>query len=257
MALRRGIKKNLLFILAFVADEYGQMTRSGVYRSLFWQDYHPRSVVQEVSRMVKLDEIERRIDKKGNVVLHLKSKGGKLLDKEIPLRKLQKKKWDGKWRLVIFDIEEKLRKVRNNLRRKLKELGFGMWQKSIYISPHPVMREMNEYLNQRRLYPAVVCFESQRIEVGSDREFAEMVFKLSKLNELYKGIAARAEKIRRKKERGLISSIEVEQKFHLLWIEYLDLVGSDPYLPLELLPKKWFAADVKISLQRLSKVLDV
>src|SRR3990167_4036341 len=34
------------------------------------------------------------------------------------------KKWDGKWRIVIFDIPETERRMRNFFRKKLAEIGF-------------------------------------------------------------------------------------------------------------------------------------
>ena len=45
------------------------------------------------------------------------------------------KKWDKKWRLVIFDIPEKRKIAREALRGKLKELGFYPFQKSAWIYP--------------------------------------------------------------------------------------------------------------------------
>jgi DNA-binding transcriptional regulator PaaX len=45
------------------------------------------------------------------------------------------KKWDGKWRLVIFDINELKRGHREAFRGKLKELGFRLLQKSVWVHP--------------------------------------------------------------------------------------------------------------------------
>lgn len=44
-------------------------------------------------------------------------------------------KWDQKWRVVIFDVPEKIRLKRNFLRNKLLELGFCQIQKSVYVFP--------------------------------------------------------------------------------------------------------------------------
>ena|SRR3989344_596080 len=43
------------------------------------------------------------------------------------------KKWDGKWRLLMFDIQEQRRFWREALRGKLKELGFYPFQKSVWV----------------------------------------------------------------------------------------------------------------------------
>jgi len=45
------------------------------------------------------------------------------------------KKWDGKWRIVIFDISQLKKLYREAFRGKLKELGFYQLQKSVWIIP--------------------------------------------------------------------------------------------------------------------------
>ena len=46
------------------------------------------------------------------------------------------KKWDGKWRIVIFDIKEARREVRDKLRTSLVQLGFMRLQHSVWVSPY-------------------------------------------------------------------------------------------------------------------------
>jgi len=43
------------------------------------------------------------------------------------------KKWDGKWRIVGFDIPEKKKAAREALRGKMRELGFITLQKSFFV----------------------------------------------------------------------------------------------------------------------------
>lgn len=45
------------------------------------------------------------------------------------------KLWDKKWRVVMFDIPEKDRQLRNIIRDKLYRIGFEQVQKSIFIFP--------------------------------------------------------------------------------------------------------------------------
>ena len=47
------------------------------------------------------------------------------------------RKPDGKLRLVIFDIPEKLKRNRNYFRRHLAEMGFKFQQQSVWVSPCP------------------------------------------------------------------------------------------------------------------------
>jgi len=45
--------------------------------------------------------------------------------------------WDGKWRVLIFDIKEKKRRVRTQLRRLLQGAGFVWVQDSVWVHPYP------------------------------------------------------------------------------------------------------------------------
>lgn len=51
-------------------------------------------------------------------------------------------KWDGKWRLIIFDIAELKRSHRNAFRTKLKELGFRYIQRSVWAHPYECRDEV-------------------------------------------------------------------------------------------------------------------
>lgn len=77
---------------------------------------------------------------------------------------LKYKKWDGKWRLVIFDIPTKLNRKRDALREFLKHMGFKELQKSIYISPYPCWEEIEAILEYLQLKPYVKFFEANFFE---------------------------------------------------------------------------------------------
>jgi len=57
-------------------------------------------------------------------------------------------KRDGVWKLIIFDIPERQRQVRNFLRQKLQALGFKKWQNSIWVSPYALDPELEAELQQ-------------------------------------------------------------------------------------------------------------
>ena len=59
----------------------------------------------------------------------------KVLNYKLSEIKLKKGRWDGIWRIVIFDIPEKDRKGRYILRSKMQELGFYPLQKSVMVTP--------------------------------------------------------------------------------------------------------------------------
>ncbi len=65
------------------------------------------------------------------------------------------KKWDGKWRLVVFDIPEKMKKAREALRDKLRKLGFYQLQKSVFVFPFACHDEINFIVEFFELRPHV------------------------------------------------------------------------------------------------------
>lgn len=46
------------------------------------------------------------------------------------------RKWDGKWRILIFDIKINRNNTRDKLRRTLKAIGFIQLQKSVWVFPY-------------------------------------------------------------------------------------------------------------------------
>ena len=50
--------------------------------------------------------------------------------------KNQKKKWDGRWRMVVFDVPEKRRKIRARLCATMSEVGFIRLQDSVWVYPY-------------------------------------------------------------------------------------------------------------------------
>ena len=53
-----------------------------------------------------------------------------------------KDEWDGKWRIVIFDVPEMKRRNRSLLRMELRALGLRELQKSVWITPLNIEKEL-------------------------------------------------------------------------------------------------------------------
>lgn len=89
------------------------------------------------------------------------------------------KKWDGKWRIVIFDIWERRRNARDTIRRYLCHLGFAYLQNSVWVFPYEC-REVVDLLKTRfKLRPAVIYIVAESIENDGflRKKFGLAVFK--------------------------------------------------------------------------------
>ena len=64
---------------------------------------------------------------------------GKTVIRSLEIREFQitqPKRWDGKWRVLIFDIPEYRKSLRDKIRRTLEAVGFVRLQDSVWVYPH-------------------------------------------------------------------------------------------------------------------------
>ena len=95
-----------------------------------------------------------RLEKKGLV----RKKGKRYFTSKLGLRFIQNQEnseWDGKWRLVAFDIPEKNRESRDWLRTRLRSTGYKQLQKSLFVSKKPIGSELMKEIIERGLYKNV------------------------------------------------------------------------------------------------------
>lgn len=126
-----------IFGLTYVA-----FSRKSLMRKLMmnpqWEGHKILNAVSNLEKgsfIRKIDKDNYRLTKKGIERINF-SKFFKL--------SLDKKKKDGLWRVVIFDVPEEQRTKRDLLRQKLKEFDFQMMQKSVLVSPYVCEKEIKE-----------------------------------------------------------------------------------------------------------------
>lgn len=73
------------------------------------------------------------------------------------------KHWNGKWRIVIFDIPEQKRIIRNMFRRNLKKWGFKNLQKSVWISKRDVFEKLSNYVKDLGIEQWVILIEANKL----------------------------------------------------------------------------------------------
>ena len=76
------------------------------------------------------------------------------------------KKWDGVWRLIIFDIPEKYRARRRDFQEKLKHMGCYQLQKSVWTHPFPCEKEIEMLKDFLHIKPYVDILIVSRMSSG-------------------------------------------------------------------------------------------
>lgn len=74
------------------------------------------------------------------------------------------KRWDEKWRIVLFDIPEKNRVFRDILREHLRALGFFKLQHSVFVSPYPFEKSILELIVLYSAEPYVRVITATKID---------------------------------------------------------------------------------------------
>jgi len=97
-----------------------------------------RRITQAVSRL-EYTGLVKTSGQRGHRSISLTEKGRTMIDTVYAseYRIPEPAFWDGKWRVVMFDIREKRRKARAQLRSLLFGAGFFRLQDSVWIYPYP------------------------------------------------------------------------------------------------------------------------
>lgn len=105
---------------------------------------------REIKRLLERNLITIKEDK-DHKFLEITPHGKKLLLKyELEgLYKTKPEKWDGKYRVIIFDISENKRGIRDKLRVAIRGFGFVSLQQSVWVYPYPcqdIIELLKKYL---------------------------------------------------------------------------------------------------------------
>ena len=121
---------------------------------------------QAVKRLRATEHVQI-VERNGKLFIEL-TKKGKLKSLLAKLGPNSAKKWDGKWRLIIWDIPESSRKQRDAVRWFVKKLGFYQLQKSVFLTPFELSGEAVEYLIESGLWKFIRFLRVDRLD--DDRE---------------------------------------------------------------------------------------
>lgn len=108
-----------------------------------WNRYYRSSLEKQTVKLWRKGIVEVKKGKEGyNVIITDKGKKEILKYDVDNLTIPSQNQWDGKWRMVLFDIESGHEVERKLFRRKIKTMGFFRMQKSVYVYPFPCYKQI-------------------------------------------------------------------------------------------------------------------
>ncbi len=133
-----------------ILKHIGPDKRSHVYRAK-----------RSIEKLVRL-KLLKKVYEDGETYVELTEKGDVYLQNlyKIPTKQV----WDGKWRVVIYDVPEGNRTSRNRFRRKLQEIGFRLLQTSVWVYPYKAEGLIDLLKTDARLAEEVIYMETDYIE---------------------------------------------------------------------------------------------
>lgn len=148
------------------------------------------------------------------------------------------RRWDGLWRLVVFDMPQERRAERWSLHKTLRAHGLGCLQGSVWISPHP-LESLREQLAGDRHPSSLILLEGKAIGAEKPREIVDEAWNFSKICDewlSYRTCLREGKNLLRSDpidNSALQSWSELE---HLAWQK---IMSMDPFLPNSLLPREY------------------
>jgi CRISPR-associated endonuclease Cas2 len=100
----------------------------------------------------------------GHMELRLTEAGQKRVYRINLDQPLNGKRWDGAWRIVMFDVPESHKTGRDALRLTLKCLGFQQLQRSVWAGPWPCKKELMAIKQLYNLDPYIQLIETKYLE---------------------------------------------------------------------------------------------
>jgi len=155
-----------------------------------------------------------------------------------------KRKWNGIWYVLVYDIPEKQKALRNALRGFLKRLRMGCLQRSVWVSPYDVRPEYDDLMKTVKIEFFSFLFESTTVLSRSAQDVVQSAWNFDRLYRIH-------DRYLKVYEHNLhaISSEKISKKTLMTMAQeeisaYQSAMQEDPLLPHELLPTAYLGFKV-------------
>ncbi len=161
-------KDTLLFLLKGASFALSAASRKSprVPRILgdTWKKIDRKVLNQSIAKLYESQLVDMRKESDGTITLVLTKEGRRIaLSYDIDNIKIPvPAHWDGKWRIVLFDVPTEKNRLRDSLRGHLKAMGFYEFQHSVFVHPHPCAVEIDyviEFYDARRYLRFITATE--------------------------------------------------------------------------------------------------
>jgi phenylacetic acid degradation operon negative regulatory protein len=199
-----------------------------------------------LSSLIKGEFIEKN-ETDGKILYKLTDKGYTALCLEFPFFRFLKEEWDGKWRIISYEIPEKKRELRDRLRREMRGWGLGPWHRSFWLTPHPIINDLRELVYGKEEDQYIQAFESTHV-------FGDMAILVEKVW-LKTDIEKKYRELFKTWHQTLSSDATRDDKLKTILSGYVEMLRLDPGLPAGLIGQKWIGFEAFNLLKEIKSIL--
>jgi phenylacetic acid degradation operon negative regulatory protein len=231
----RAKTEELLYHLLWTAETISRPTWRNLTESFEGWAYR-KGLLRQLQRLENQQWLEGRSGPAGDRLYRL-SEAGRLQalggrDPEVCWRR----RWDGRWRLILYDVPEVRRGMRNKLRLYLQDRGFGYLQNSAWITPDPVSEQRALLADGPVDVESLILLEARPAAGESDADIVAGAWNWAAINKRYTSY----QEILSRRPRGRVNA-EASAQALQGWLHqerkiWMDAVRRDPLLPSSLLP---------------------
>lgn len=168
MKIHKGkLSQTILLALEKTVDGYIRLEdflyNTHIYAKGYERHLKKSEFSQALKRLRERGLVEQDLIDEGKVILKLTQLGRDILG----VKPVDDFGWDGKWRVVIFDIPEDKRRIRDQFRRKLKHWGFKNWQQSVWVTKNNVTDKLRILVEELEIEKWVAVLESGNVAIDN------------------------------------------------------------------------------------------
>jgi len=238
--IRRRVGDELLYLVA----TFGQLVATRGWSAIAGQGPRRESYISAAYRLAKAGLITGTRRGSRHPELELTETGRARLPTLCRPRGLWKKKWQGIWYVLSYDVPEKQRAYRDALRGFLKRMRMGYLHRSVWVSPHDIRPEYADLAQAASVDEYAFLLEAKTVLGRPARDIVESAWDW---DSLYEGQRWYRDVYSENLSRAVQNTFSSEELATLAREEisaYLTVMENDPLLPVELWPSDYIGHKV-------------
>ena len=168
-----------------------------------------------------------KYEKDNEIFYRITEKGEEAIDSILNALK-PNKNWDKKWRLVMFEVPETDRSLRDKLRRSLAALGMGLLQASVWVTMDNIKDKIDDIAKSLNLENKIRHFEVST-NPALDRQITQKAWSNEETNLNLERFIKDAEWSMKQMGKGNGDQYKAKKLIY----EYASIIKCDPKIPSE------------------------